>query len=130
MIVVAITALVLGANDLRLRRDRFLDLRYSHEWRCRASLSEASRHASTAADNEREANRLRVAIASSSAPKPPGTDGRLQSALTIEAAAASERAAEQKCRARARFHDELRSNYERAARYPWTLVGPEPPEPE
>ena len=48
----------------------------------------------------------------------------------IESQAAVERAAEQKCRAQARFHEALRIKYELAARRPWISVEPDPPEPK
>jgi hypothetical protein len=53
-----------------------------------------------------------------------------QIASNTEAQAAIERAAERKNRTRARYHDALRLKYERASRYPWISVGPDPAEPE
>ena len=75
MIVVAITAVALGANDMRQRWDRFRALRSMQEWNGRACSALAERHASTAA--------LVAQIASNTA-----------------AAAAIERAVERKSRAR------------------------------
>ena len=129
MIVVAIAALALAANDLRLRRQRYLALRSNHEWSGRAQSTMAEGHASAAAQNEREAARMRAAISAIRDPTRIHLEYNAQIASNIEAAAAAERAAEQKCRAKARFHDALRIKYERAARYPWILVEPDPPEP-
>jgi hypothetical protein len=130
MIVVAIAAVALGANDLRLRWNRYHALRSEHEWKSRSCLSLAERHAATAALNEREAQRLRAAILSGQYPVRSAAEGVGQIASNTAAAAAIERSAEEKLRARARFHDALRLKYERAARYPWLAVGPDPPEPE
>ena len=130
MIVVAIAAVALGANDVRLRRNRYLDLRSMHEWTGRACLTLAEAHASTAAANEREVKRVRASLSSS-----PDTN-RQQAALTeritsnIEAQAATERAAEQTCRAQASYHDALRMKYDRAVRRPWISVEADPPAPE
>ncbi len=33
-------------------------------------------------------------------------------------------------RINAKFHDEMRVKYERAARFPWERVPPDPPEPD
>ena len=101
-----------------------------HEWKGRACSTIAERHASTAADNEREAKRLRAALRSGHYGVRSETELVAQIASNTEAQAAVERAAERKSRARARFHDALRLKYERASRYPWISVGPDPPEPE
>jgi hypothetical protein len=130
MIVVAIAAVALGANDLRRRWYRFRALRSIHEWNGRACSTMAERHASTAANNEREAERLRAALKSGHYGVRSETELVAQIASNTEAQAAIERAAERKNRARALFHDALRLKYERASRYPWISVGPDPPQPE
>jgi hypothetical protein len=129
MIAVAIAALTLGANDVRLRRERYLALRSNHDWSARGRLRLAESHASVAAQNEREAARMLAAISSIRDPTRVHLEYNVRIASNIEAAAATERAAEQKCRTQARYHDALRIKYERAARYPWILVEPDPPEP-
>ena len=130
MIVVAIAAVALGANDLRLRWDRFRALRSTHEWKWRSCLRLADLHAATAALDEREAERLRAAILAGHYPVRSAAETVGQIASNTEAAAANERSAEKKLRARAEFHDALRLKYERAARYPWLSVRPDPPDPE
>jgi hypothetical protein len=130
MVVVAIAAVALGANDVRLRRNHILSRLSHHEFNGRVCLSMAERHASTASDNEREAARLRAAISSGHYASRQTVDAVAQVASSTEAAAASGRAKEQQCRARARYHDVLRIKYERAARYPWNSVEADPPEPE
>ncbi len=130
MIVVAIAALALAANDLRLRWDRFRALRSSHEAKWRGCLILADLHAATAAQDEGEAKRLRAAILSGQYPVQSAAELVAHIALNTEAAAASERLAEEKLRTYARFHDALRLKYERAARYPWLSVKPDPPAPE
>jgi hypothetical protein len=130
MIVVVYAAVALGANDLRRRWDRFHALRSMHEWKGRACSTMAERPGSTAADNEREAERLRAALSSGHYGVRSETELVAQIASNTEAQAAVERAAERKSRARARFHDALRLKYERASRYPWISVRPDPPEPE
>jgi hypothetical protein len=130
MIAVLIAGLALGANDLRRRRDRFLSLRSLHESSGRAAVARAEMHAATAAGNEREARRLRTAIRSGDTARQLRADLIAEIASNIEAAAESARAAERKLRASARFHDALRAKYDRAARYPWIRVSPDPPEPE
>jgi hypothetical protein len=129
MIVVAITALGLGANDLRRKWNRYRALRSMHEWKGRACLSLAERHASTAADNEREAKRLRAALRSGQYAVRSGAEIVAQIASNTEAQATIERAEERKYRACAGFHDALRLKYERAARTPWIFVEPDPTEP-
>jgi hypothetical protein len=130
MIVVAIAAVALGANDLRRRKVRYDALRSTHEWRGRSSMSLAELHASTVADNEREVERLRAAVRSRH--EAPLREAELVAQIisNIGGAAAIERAAERQCRSRARFHELLRKKYERAARYPWLIVEPDPPEPD
>jgi hypothetical protein len=54
----------------------------------------------------------------------------VQITATIAAQAAVEWDAERKDRARALDHGELRRRYERAARYPWLSVPPDPLEAE
>jgi hypothetical protein len=130
MIVVAIVAVALGANDLRRRKVRYDALRSTHEWRGRSSMSLAELHASTAAANEREVERLRAAVRSGHDTPRPEAEAAAQITSNIEGAAAIERAAERQFRARARFHELLRKKYERAARYPWLVVEPDPPEPD
>jgi hypothetical protein len=131
MLIVAITAVALGANDLRLRYQRYRALSSVHEWTGRSCSTMAERHAATAAGNEREAERLRAAIRSDRESKHPQVvQGILQIAANTAAQAEVERAAERKFRARAQFHEALRVKYERAARRPWILVEPDPPEPE
>jgi hypothetical protein len=130
MIVVAIAAVALGANELRRRKDRYDSLRSTHEWRGRSSISSAEFHASTAAANEREVERLRAAVRSRNHASRPEAEAVAQITSNIEGAAAIERAAERQFRARARFHELLRKKYERAARYPWLVVEPDPPEPD
>ena len=100
MIVVAITAVALGANDMRQRWDRFRALRSMHEWNGRACSALAERHASTAAENEREAKRLRAALSSGHYAVRSGAELVAQIASNTEAAAAIERAEERKSRAR------------------------------
>jgi hypothetical protein len=129
MIVVAIVALALGANDLGRRRERYLALRSHHEWSGREKSTMAERHASVAAQNEREAARMRAAISSVHDPTRIHMDYNARIAASIEAAAAVGRAAEKRCRDQARFHDALRIKYELAARCPWILVEPDLPEP-
>ena len=130
MIVVAIAAVALGANDLRWRRDRYDALRSTHEWRARGSSTSAEGHSSTAAANEREVERLRAAIRAGHYPLRPAAEAVAQITSNIEGAASIERAAERQFRARARFHELLRKKYEHAARYPWLAVEPDPPEPD
>ena len=130
MIVVVYAAVALGANDLRRRWDRFHALRSMHEWKGRASSTLAERHASTTTDNEREAKRLRTALKSGHYCVRSETELVAYIASNTEVAAAIERAAERKNRTRARFHDALRLKYERASRYPWISVAPDPPVPE
>jgi hypothetical protein len=130
MIVVAIAAVALGANDLRRRNNRYDALRSTHEWGGRSSISLAELHASTAAANEREVERLRATDRSGHDGQRLEAEAAIQITSNIEAAAGIERAAERQCRARARFHELLRKKYERAARYPWLTVEPDPPEPD
>ena len=130
MIVVAVAAVALGAIDVWRRQDRFLALRSNHEWSARGCLAMAESHASTAAGNEREVERLRAAATSGDGAMRRQAELSAQITANIEAQAAVERAAERKYRARAQFHDALRIKYERAARYPWKSVEPDPPEPE
>ncbi len=129
MIVVALAAVVLGANDVRMRRDRFLAQRSIHEWKGRACLTMAAAHASTAAANEGEVKRVRASLNARKDMDQRQAKLIEQITANIESAAASDRAAEEKCRAQARYHEALRIKYERAARRPWILVEPDPPEP-
>ena len=89
----------------------------------------AEAHASTAAANEREVKRVRASVSASKDMNQKQAELIEQITSNIESAAANERAAEQKCRAEARYHEALRIKYERAARRPWILVEPDPPEP-
>lgn len=130
MVAVAVAAVALGANDLRRRRERFLTLGATHKGNARVCVSSADWYASTAAANEREAERLRAALRSNDGAKGPHVQFASQMASTIEAAAADQRAEERKHRDRARVHDALRIKYERAARSPWLPVPPDSPTPE
>ena len=113
MIVVAIAAVALGANDLRRRRDRYDALCSTHEWRARGSSTSAEGHASTAAANEREVERLRAAVRSDhEAPRQKEFVAQIIS--NIEGAVAIERAAERQCRAREWFHELLQKKYQHA----------------
>src|SRR4051794_33451897 len=68
MVAVAAVAVVLGVNDLRRRRNRFLGLRSTHEWSWRGCSYRAGWDAETAAQNEREAERIRAALRANTDP--------------------------------------------------------------
>jgi hypothetical protein len=124
MALVAIVAILIGADRMRQWRDHCLALRSSHEMRERFCLLQAQGHASTAEQDEGEAKRLRDAARD----HPDEPFNRIADAC--ESQAAVERAAEQTQRALARYHHALRLKYDRAARYPWRLVSSDPPLPE
>src|SRR4051812_3874739 len=88
MVAVAVIAVTLGANDLRLRRNRFLDLSRTHEWTARGCVSRAEGYASTAGQNEREAERIRAALRAEHDPLRLRLDLVAQQARTIAAAGA------------------------------------------
>jgi hypothetical protein len=124
MLAVAAVAIVLGADGVRRRRDRFLALRSGHEAKEHSRPYLAEAHTATAAQNEGEARKHRAAARSR--PREP----HAEFAETFEAVAGAGRAAERRHRALARYHGELRLEYARAARHPWLTVAPGPPEPE
>jgi hypothetical protein len=127
MLIIALAAVALGANDLWRRRERYLALKDFHEGNVRAQSMMALRHAEVAAQNEREAKRFRAAILADREATKTQKDVSLEIAANIKAAAEAERDAERKCRAEANRHETLRLKYERAARYFWRLVEPDPP---
>src|SRR5262249_29511801 len=106
------------------RRGRALTLRSQHEIQARGRLELAESHALAATKNDGEARRMRDAARNRS-------DERfLEFALACESSAAVQRSEERRLRALSRYHDALRRMYERAARYPWPLIGPDPPPPK
>jgi hypothetical protein len=129
MVLVAIAAVVLGADSVRRRRDRWRDLGFTHSMKERLNLHLADGHAQVAAQNEAGAEGLRASAAAAHGDGTINEEMRSSFADTFAAAARKERAGERRYRALARYHVELRRKYERAARYPWLPVAPDPPEP-
>jgi hypothetical protein len=129
LIAVAVAGMACGAEGMRRRRARALDLRYSHAARERSCRYLERQHAATAAHNEAEARKHRVAAAAHG-------DGTPQEgfqtgfAVAMEAAAREGRSSERRYRESARYHGELARKYGRLARSPWLPVAPDLPPPD
>jgi hypothetical protein len=102
MIAVAVAGLLLYGDDLRRRRTHFLE--------------RADDHSVYAVYYRRL-----VRIVADERTSPGGSDPREQFFLAEE---------EDAWRRRADYHESLIVKYERAARYPWLPVAPDPPEPK
>jgi hypothetical protein len=124
MLAVAVIAIVIGADNMRRRRDHYLEARALHELMERNYREAADFYASSADQNERESRRLRAAGVPS--------EGHPQSSIlgAIESHAADQRLKERAALDQSRRRGLLRRKYELAARSPGLPVAPDPPEPE
>jgi hypothetical protein len=103
MIAVAVVALLLGGEMMRRRRQRYRE--------------QADFHAFAEAFCARD-----VRMARATPPAPPG--GTAASLLNLDGA---DRTAVEQAASAAAYHAAMKRKYERAARYPWLSVEPDPP---
>jgi hypothetical protein len=130
MVAVAVVAIVMGADNMRRRRDRWRELGFRHQMGENSNLRLAKAHSETAAQDEAGAESHRAAAAAAHVDRTVNEEMHSGFAAAFAAQAAKERDGERKHLTLASFHGELRRKYERAARYPWLPVAPDPPEPE
>jgi len=122
MIAVAIVALILGAELTRRRSAQFRLLARSY-----ASAAEFDGLILEGGTTtfRLEDGQIREVHGSSSIRIPTDEGGLVESAIDPTPGYDEDR-----LRRRAEYHDFLRRKYDRAARYPWLPVAPDPPEPE
>jgi hypothetical protein len=129
MIAVAITGILLGVDGLRRRRDRWRELEFRHQMEENSDLHLAKAHSEMAAKDEAGAELHRSAAAAAHGDRTINEEMHSGFAASFAAQAAKERDGERNRLKLARSHGELRRKYERAARYPWLPVAPDPEEP-
>jgi hypothetical protein len=119
MLAVAAVAIVVGAFDMKRRRDAYLERAADHAWKEWSTLEGVRRMVRDLAFAREEHRRVREG-------------GRDVVVLVDEwvDAIISRRDQVDWLRRRARYEGELRRKYEYAARFLWLHVAPDPPRPE